>query len=175
MRNLKPLILGIIIGALATYFFCPRQGGEEPSDETAKTAEIIKPEGVISVAEGKKLFKNWENNNRIVADSTMGDQDSKKRITNVGWSLKDIKDYLAYAEATSNSLGYTMTGLTVYMGNYGTDTDPEKKNENTLFIVPTGNEKTSSEASMIPITFQGDGKNLPTPPLNRGTGGDGDY
>ena len=66
-----------------------------------------------------------------------------------------------------------MTGIRVYMGNYGKNPDPALKNRNTLFIVPTGNKK-SSKASVLNISLQ-DGGNVPITPLNRGGGGHGEY
>ncbi|WP_282135971.1 hypothetical protein [Seonamhaeicola maritimus] len=172
MKNLRPLILGIIIGALATYFFCPRQAVE--GDDTKSMAVKIKtPKDTISVAEATKLFKNWQTNNITEIDSTIELEGSRKKITYVGWSLEEIKDYLTYAESKSDTLGYKMTGIRVYMGNYGKNSNPTLKNRNTLFIVPTGS-KNVSKANMVPFSIQGGG-NLPIGPLNKGDGGTGGY
>ncbi len=169
MKKLGPIIVGFIIGALLTYFFCPRPDGEMHTMDT----KIKIPKDTISVAEATKLFKNWQQNNPTEIDSTIEVEGSRKKITNVGWSLSEVREYLDYAEAKSDTLGYKMTGIRVYMGNYGKDTDPSLKNRNTLFIVPTGNKKLS-KASALNITLQ-DGGNVPITPLNRGGGGHGEY
>ncbi len=171
MKNLRPLLLGVIIGALITYFFCPRQG----VDDIKHMAKEVKcPKDTISVAEATKLFKNWQKYNPTEIDSIIDVVGSRKQITNVGWSLDFINEYLTYAEAKSDSLGYTMTGIRLYMGNYGKCKDPKKINRNTLFIVPTGHKKTS-KASSLNLSLFDDNNNLPVPPGNEGAGGQGGY
>lgn len=169
MKKLGPIILGFIIGAVLTYFFCPRQS----DDMHTVGAEIKIPKDTISVAEATKLFKNWQQNNPTEIDSTLEVEGSRKKITNVGWSLDIVREYLDYAEAKSDSLGFEMTGIRVYVGNYGKSTNPALKNRNTLFIVPTGNKKLS-KASVLNLSLQ-DGGIVPITPLNRGTGGHGGY
>ncbi len=171
MKNLRPLLLGVIIGALITYFFCPRQGA---GDMKPMAHEIKCPKDTISVAEATKLFKNWQKNNPTEIDSIIDVEGSRKKTTNVGWSLDNIKNYLDYAEAKADSLGYKMTGIRVYMGNYGKNPNPVKKNRNTMFIVPTGHEKTS-KASIMNFYSQEHDKNLPIPPDNNGSTGGGGY
>jgi hypothetical protein len=169
MKKLGPIILGFIIGAVLTYLFCPRQTEDMHTIDT----KIKVPKDTISVAEATKLFKNWKQNNATEIDSTLEVEGSIKKTTNVGWSLSEVRNYLDYAEATSDSLGFKMTGISVYMGNYGKNANPKLKNRNTLFIVPTGSKKLS-KASALNITLQDDGI-IPITPLNHGGGGTGEY
>ena len=51
MKKTSLFFLGIILGALATYFFCPRL----PEDKVIKTT-FAKPMGIISQAQAKELI-----------------------------------------------------------------------------------------------------------------------
>lgn len=169
MKKIGPVILGFIIGAVLTYLFCPRQIEEMHTLAT----KIKAPKDTISVKEATRLFKNWQKNNVTEIDSTLEVIGDRKKTTNVEWSLEDVRAYLDYAEVKADSLGYDMTGITVFMGNYGNISERSKKNRNTLFIVPTG-KKLVSKASSLNITLQGNGK-TGVPPLNNGSGGNGNY
>lgn len=175
MKNLGPIIIGVIIGALLTYFFCPRAADtdEMPTIVTEQKPEVKAPKDTISVKEATRLFKNWQRNNKTEIDPTIEVEGSRKKTTNVAWSLKDVRAYLDFAEARADSLGFTMTGIRVYEANYGKNPDPALKNRNTLFIVPTGGKKLS-KASVVNFSTLIDG-NLPIPPMNHGTGGGGSY
>lgn len=169
MKNFIILLLGLVIGALLTYFFCPRNAGNMNNNHISEKA----PKDTISVAEATSLFKNWQKNNPTEIDSLIDVEGPRKITTNVAWSLDVVKEYLAYAEAKADTLGFKMTGITVYMGNYGKNLNPKKKNRNTLFIVPTGVKNTSKASSFYNFA-QDDGK-LPIPPLNNGGGGGEPY
>ena len=170
MKKLGPIILGIIIGAVLTYYFCPRQIDELHTMDV----ENVIPKDTISVAEAKILSKNWERNNATEIDSTLEFEGSKKKIRSVWWSLKDINEYLVYAKAKSGTLGYNMTGVRVYLGNYGKNANPAKKNRNTMFIVPTG-IKSTSKASSLNLFLPPSDKDIPAPPLNNGDGNGNGY
>lgn len=170
MKNLKPLLLGVILGALITYLFCPRQADEE-GDIKSMVKKDITVKDTISVAEATKLFNNWQKYNVTEVDSTLDVEGSRKKMTNFSWSLDVLSNYLDYAKAKSDSLGYTMTGVTVYMANYGENKNSKKRNRNTIFLVPTGNEGTS-KASMLNLSLY---RKLMVPPLNNTSGGENDY
>tara|TARA_R110000868_G_scaffold147041_8_gene368210 strand:- start:895 stop:1413 length:519 start_codon:yes stop_codon:yes gene_type:complete len=170
MKKLGLIILGFIIGAVLTYYFCPRQ----IDDMYTMDVEKVIPKDTISVAQAKILSKNWENNNATEIDSTFEVEGSKKKIRSVWWSLKEVNEYLAYAKAKSDSLGYTMTGVRVYLGNYGKNSNPIKKNRNTMFIVPTGPKK-HSKASSLNLFLPPSDTDILAPPLNEGGGSGNGY
>ncbi|MEL0650313.1 hypothetical protein V6246_02700 [Algibacter sp. TI.3.09] len=170
MKNLVCIILGFVIGAALTYYFCPR-----PLE--GAVAEIDNPTGTITILEATELSANWEQNNPKEIDSTIELDDNSKRkpMRSVMWSLKNIEDYIAFAEKESDSVGYTMTGLRVYLGNYGKNGKPGKKNRNTMFIVPTGHKNTA-KASSLNISLRGDkDEDIPVDPLNEGGTGERGY
>ena len=169
MKNLIYIILGVIIGAVLTYYFCPREACNVPQMATKKV-----PKDTISVKEAKVLSYNWEKNNPTEIDSLIDVEGPRKQMRSVAWSLEDINNYLVYAKAKSDSLGYNFTGLRVYLGNYGENAQPGKKNRNTMFIVPTGT-KNVSKASSINLNFRGRDEDIPAPPLNEGSGNGGGY
>ncbi|MGE5943216.1 MAG: hypothetical protein ACM31G_02645 [Flavobacteriales bacterium] len=166
MKQLSYIILGFIIGALLTYYFCPRF--EQPP------VKIVKPKGVITVEQAKALNDNWTLYRKAAVDSAAKKQGRMQDDRSTYWDLEDIENYLGYAKNYSDSLGYTMTGIRVYLGEYAENAGETKKNLTTMFMVPTV-RKAKSEASTNYLNFQG-GKGDPNvPPLNEGTGGDGGY
>lgn len=173
MKNLRPLILGIIIGALATYFFCPRQAVEDSSLEIVK---VIKPKGVISVDKAKALNKNWTDYREAAVDSAARKQGRNKDDRSVWWSIDDIENYIAYSKQQTDSLGYDMTGFRVYLGVYGKNAGQSKKNLTTMFMVPTvGKSIQKAGVNLFNVNMQGNGDCPTCPPLNEGTGGGGGY
>lgn len=173
MKKLLYLFLGIIIGSIVTYYFCPK-------DATSKMPTIEKmavkpPKDTISIAEATKYSQNWGKYNPTEIDSTLEFEGPRKQTLSVWWSIEDINEYLAYAEYGADSLGYTFTGLRVYFANYGNDTAKlTKRHRNTLFIAPTGQEN-KAMASSLNISLPPTDDNIPLPPLNVGSGGTGEY
>lgn len=170
MKKLGSVILGFIIGALLTYFFCPRPGdGEMHTME----AEVVKPKGVISVKDAQALNDNWTKFRTPVLDSITQRSAGKKDNRWAWWSLKDIEDYIAFTKAGAKEAGEDFTGLRMYFGVYGDNASDGKKNLSTIFIVPTGAKKVS-KSSVFSFSLQGD-DDLTRPPLNQGGGGGGGY
>lgn len=170
MKKIGLILFGFIIGAVLTYKFCPR-----PIDgPTTVDAKYKVPKDTITIAQAKLLSKNWTNNNATEIDSLLDVEGSRKKMRSVWWSLKDVNEYLVYAQEKSDSLGYKMTGVRVYLGNYGKNEKPGKKNRNTMFIVPTG-PKSTSKASALNVFLPPSKGDIPTPPLNNGNGGEGGY
>ena len=116
MKNVSYLILGFIIGAVLTYYFCPRQL-EEP------ITRIVKPKGVISQEQAKLLNEEGTMYRKAAVDSAAQKQGRKEDDRSTYWTLEDIENYLVYAKNQSDSLGYTMTGIRVYLGVYGKNAD----------------------------------------------------
>lgn len=170
MKNLRLIILGFIIGALATYFFCPRQAVEEE----AVVAEVVKPKGVITVAQAKELNDNWTKFRKPVLDSITQQMVGKDDYRSAWWSLNDVEEYIAYIKQETQNDGETFTGLRVYFGVYGETYSEDKKFLSTVFIVPTGEKKTD-KAGMSNFNLQGGDGDLPKPPLNEGQGNGNGY
>jgi hypothetical protein len=168
MKKLGSIIIGFIIGALLTYYFCPRPLVIE--EEIA----IVKPKGVISIIKAKELNKNWTDFRQAAVDSAAKKQGRNKDNRWVSWSLDDIEDYLDYAKHYSDSIKYDMTGIRVYLGVYGKNAGQTKKDLTTMFIVPTG-KKAKSQASSLNLVLPPSDETIPVPPLNEGTGGSNPY
>lgn len=97
MKNFSLLVLGIIIGALATYFFCPMCG-----DDNTEVG-IVAPKGLITPEEAKTLDQAFNSRHALISDSIVKRPDNRS----AWWSLEDMKNYLKYAENESKELGYT--------------------------------------------------------------------
>lgn len=168
MKKLSYIILGFIIGAVLTYYFCPR------NCDVKQETRIVKPKGLISVEKAKGLNNNWTMYRKAAVDSAAKKQGRNQDDRSVYWSLTDINEYLTYAEHYSDSIGYGMTGIRVYLGVYGKNAGQAKKDLTTMFIVPTGKKK-HSQANSLSVFLPPSDEDIPTPPLNAGDGGEGDY
>lgn len=154
MKNVSLLIIGAIIGALATYYFCPNCAGH---DDTV--GGIVKPAGVITPEEAKTLDIAFNTRHQLISEQIVMRPDNRS----AWWSLEDIKNYLKYAENQSHELGYKMDGVRLYLGAYP-DTNEEGVGYTTMFFVPTGMQALS-EGSSMPFHFKRQGGDIP--------GGDG--
>jgi len=171
MKKLGSIILGFIIGALLTYYFCPRPlSGDMPKI----TEDIVKPKGVISVAQAKELNDNWTKFRKAAVDSASSRAGRPVDNRYTSWSIKDIRDYLNYADQQASSMGFTLDSVRVYLGVYGKEISEKKANLTTMFITPIGSKKVS-KASVLPTSTALSLKTLPIPPLNDGDGGPDPY
>ncbi len=168
MKKLSYIILGFLIGAVITYYFCPRaiDGTEPPIVE--------EPDGLIEMDKAEKLNNNWTEYREPAVDSAAQQQGRKKDNRWTEWSVDEIKKYVIYSEYKANKLGYDITGFRVYLGVYGDNAGQNKKNLTTMFIVPRG-KKSHDKAGMIPFNLRGNEEDVPVRPLNRGNGGNGGY
>jgi len=132
MKKLSLLILGIIIGAFATYYFCPSCS----IDAEAVVAEksIMKPTGVITPAQAKVLDTEFNSRHTLISDSIVLRSDNRSSW----WSLDDMRNYLTYAENQTQGLGYTMNGVRIYLGAH--PTIKGTVGYTTMFLVPTGDK-----------------------------------
>lgn len=159
MKKLSLLVVGAIIGFAAAYFYL----GGTPDDGVPETVDA--PRGVITEAEGIALDKAFNAKHRLISDSIMKRPDNRS-----SWfSLKDVRDYLIYAEAETAKAGYNMDGVRIYLGSY--QDGQEGAGYTTMFFVPTGS-KAVSEGGLFTATFQGGGDIPGGPGLNNGGNGD---
>ncbi|WP_372756568.1 hypothetical protein [Mariniflexile sp.] len=165
MKKLGYIILGIVIGAFGAYFFCQNQFEEVQT-------KISKPKGVITQERAKKLNDDWTKYRKAAVDSAAKEQGRNQDDRSVYWKLEEVENYLAYAKKESDSLGYDMTGIRVYLGVYGENAGQTKKNLTTMFIVPTGKKSKSLAGNVF---FQNNDEDLPVDPLNDGGGSGNGY
>lgn len=136
MKKLTPLILGLIIGAFATYYFCPNCEGSSHVEDMA----ITKPSGLITPKEAKALDQEYNARYNLISDSIVTRSGGDNR--SVWFSKKDVENYLKYADSQSTALGYNMDGIRIYMAAY--PNDPKLgAGYSTVFMVPTGEESLS--------------------------------
>ncbi|MCH4553390.1 hypothetical protein [Aestuariibaculum lutulentum] len=167
MKKLSYVFLGVVIGGLLTFFLTPK-----PVKEAVPV--VIKPKGVIPVDQAIILNNNWTKYRKKAVDSAAKAQGATKEDTrSVEWSLDDIKDYLAWAQQEADTLGYSFTGIRVYLGVYGKNAGQSKQDLTTMFIAPIGHKNTN-QASSVNISLQRE-EPIPVDPLNVGGGGQGDY
>ena len=160
MKKLGLLILGILIGALATYYFC------STSNLVDTDVSIVPPKGLISPEESRILDRAFDSRHVLISDSIVRRPDNRSSW----WSLKDMRDYLNYAENESKELGYTMDGVRVYLGAYPTEGEV---GYTTMFLVPTGVENISQGNSTLFNMLPPGGGDIPGGSgLNKGDAGD---
>ena len=121
MKKIPYLIIGLIIGYLANMFI----GTQEPPTDAVN---IVKPKGVITAKEAMLYDKNYNPRYELISDSILGKPDNRSSW----YALSDMKNYLEYAQHVSDSLGYQMDGIRVYLGAH------QPEGYTTMFFVPTG-------------------------------------
>ena len=140
MKKLSILILGALLGAFATYYFCPNCGATEDMVE----APIVKPKGLISPEQAKILDTTYNSRYKLVSDSIVTRKGGDNR--SVWFSLTDVENYIKYADSQSTALGYNMDGIRIYMAAY--PDDPKLgAGYTTVFMMPTGSESLSEGSS----------------------------
>ncbi|PNQ72754.1 hypothetical protein C1T31_09570 [Hanstruepera neustonica] len=134
MKKLSLLVIGALIGALATYYLCPSCAG---TTEMA-AAPIVKPSGVITSSQAKVLSSAYNVRYNLVSDSIFGGPNLDNRSS--WYSLVDMNNYLRYADSQATALGYDMDGIRIYLGAHP---DGKTPGYTTMFMVPTGSESLS--------------------------------
>ncbi|SDI44795.1 hypothetical protein [Winogradskyella thalassocola] len=161
MKNFGLLILGIILGALAMYFYCCNDVNKMDSSPTKP------PSGIISPTKIKELSQAYNERYRIINDSLF--KNTKAEDNRSTWyKLEDIENYLTYAKKQANDNSHVMDGLRLYLGAYP-DANGEK-GLTTLFFVPTGYENIS-EGSFFSLQDEGGNDLTNSDGLNLGTHG----
>ncbi|WP_053977643.1 hypothetical protein [Mangrovimonas xylaniphaga] len=148
MKKILLLVVGFVLGALATYLYCCKSevGTAEPVIE-----KIAAPKGVITPSQAKVLDRAFDLRHKLINDSLVKQGDNRSSW----YSLSGLRDYLDYAEHQAAGLGYSMNGIRIYLG-----AEPDSNGEaglTTMFLIPTGIRGTASletsEASMFSFNF----------------------
>ena len=159
MKKLLLLLVGFVLGALSVYLYCCSQDQEFVESP-------VPPKGVITPSQARDLDRAFDIRHKLISDSIVNRPDNRS-----SWfALKDVRAYLDYAEHYSDSLGYKMDGVRVYLGAYPTVKD--QAGYTTVFFVPTGSENTS-EGSMLNYRFQSGSTDIEgAPGFNKGSDGE---
>ncbi len=161
MKNIGILVLGFILGALATYVYTTTNATPEVQAE----AELVKPKGLISPSEAKILDKAYNERYAIISDSLFKDTNGDNRSS--WFALEELTSYIDYAKNQAKDNGFQMDGLRVYLGAYP-DTK-EGAGLTTMFFIPTG-YKSTSKGSFFTLP-QGSGDLTGSDGLNFGSSG----
>ncbi|MDN3492984.1 hypothetical protein [Winogradskyella bathintestinalis] len=149
MKNFGLFVLGIMLGALAMYFYF--------NQNQDMITEPKKPSGLITPEEIRTLDQAYNERYKIINDSLF--KNSKAEDNRSSWyKLDEIENYLAYAKHQAKEKGYTLNGLRLYLGAYP-DTN-EGKGLTTLFFVPTGYEN-KSDGNFLSLAGDDDGDDIP--------------
>lgn len=147
MKNVLMLIFGIIIGALAMYFYCFQPNAE---------SKITAPKGLISSDQAKTLDQAYNERHRLISDSLVKREGGDNR--SAWYELNQVRNYLIYAENEAKELGYTMDGVRIYLGAHPNENG--KAGYTTLFFVPTG-KPNKATASLFNFSMQSGGGDIP--------------
>ncbi|MBU2929800.1 hypothetical protein [Winogradskyella psychrotolerans] len=135
MKKFGSLILGILLGALAMYYYLNNN-----QDMSTKPPTIKPPSGIITPEEIKTLDQAYNERYEIINDSLF--KNSKTGDNRSSWyKIEDIENYIAYAKQQALDNGNTLDGLRLYLGAHP-DTE-ESVGLTTLLFVPTGYKNTS--------------------------------
>ena len=153
MKNFGSLILGIIIGAVAMYFYFSSDNLEMIDD-----CVLTSPKGLISPSDASALDEAYNLKHNIINDSLFKKSPDGGDNRSSWWSITDIEDYICYAKNQASEDGYVLDGLRLYLGSY--PNSKEQAGLTTMFFIPTGyKNKTESEGSFFYLP-QGGGKDL---------------
>jgi len=157
MKKLVFLLVGFVLGGLSVYLYCCNQFQEDKG--------VLIPKGLITSKQAKELDLAFDARHKLISDSILKRPDNRS-----SWfALKEIKAYLDYAEHYSDSIGYKMDGVRVYLGAYASVSGEE--GYTTMFLVPTGTENIS-EGNMLNRSVQSTKNDLKdVPAFNNGEEG----
>ena len=163
MKNFGLLILGIILGALAMYFYCQNK------NQNHETLEPLAPKGLIKPSEIKTLTQAYNPRYDTISNTIFrGIEGGDNRSSWYG--LEQLRTYLDFAEAEAKSNKQTMDGVRLYLA-----ANPNKDGRpgyTTLLFVPTGYANTS-EGALLNFNYKGGGSSdlQNGSGLDKGTGG----
>lgn len=149
MKKLALVILGIILGALAMYFYFHNYQNINDMGQTPQ------PSGLITPAEIQTLTQAYNDRYQTITDTYFkGVEGGDNRSS--WYDIEDLENFIKIAKQEASDLGYTMNGVRLYLGAHPTvDGIP---GYTTMLLVPTGYEN-SSEGNMINSGLQKGGGN----------------
>ncbi|MCD2259112.1 hypothetical protein [Psychroserpens luteolus] len=151
MKKLGPIILGIVIGAIAMYFYFHNIKNVDGMSDTPT------PKGMISPEEIKILTEAYNPRYYSINDSVFrGIEGGDNRSS--WYSLEDLRNFLTLAEKEAGELGYTMDGIRIYPGARPALAD--RPGYSTFLFVPTG-YLNKSEGNMINLKQEGGNGDIP--------------
>lgn len=152
MKKLVLLILGFLLGALAMYFYCCKDGGD------LEGMEPLTPKGIITPDEISALTKAY--NPRYDSISSQFFRGVEGGDNRSSWyALEDVRNYLDIAEQQAQDLKYTMDGIRIYLGAH--PAEGKVNGYTTMLFVPTGYPN-GAEGNMFNFAIQkGGGNDIP--------------
>lgn len=123
MKNLGTLILGLILGVVATYFYF-NYFNQTP---IMATPPISTPRGIITAAQAQKLSDNWTDLRKSVNDSVAFNKGDNRSSW---YSLDDLNSFIESVKKDHPNAD----GLRFYLG---VDTTVGSGGYTTIFMVPT--------------------------------------
>ncbi|WGD34687.1 hypothetical protein [Olleya sp. YS] len=121
MKNLGILVLGLILGALATYFYF------NSFNQTPMTPPISTPSGIITSAEAKELSDNWTDLRKTVNDQVAYNEGDNRSSW---YSISDLNSFISMVTENYPNAD----GLRFYLG---VDKSVGEGGYTTIFMVPT--------------------------------------
>ena len=151
------MLIGAIIGAAIVYFgWCKTSNMKD---------QPTGPKGIITPKEIKTLDAAFDSRHKLISDTIVKRPDNRSSW----YSLKDMREYLDYAENQAKELGYNMDGIRVYLGANADEVNTV--GFTTMFFVPTGSKNTADES--MPSVDKTGSKDIPGGyGLDMGSGGD---
>ncbi|WP_405291034.1 hypothetical protein [Algibacter sp. Ld11] len=171
MKTFNPFL--IIPLLLFAYIFSSGALKDENSIEKIKPQDDILKKHLISSAQGKEMFAEFDKNRAQVIDSNLQDlyKDRNFEDTKFIWySLDEIKAYLKYVEAIQKANPkQDVSGLRIYFAAYPNSKRFKSGNaikhpkQQTVFMVPTvavkGGDKEYNNLNHLPFVIQSSSPN----------------
>ncbi|WP_131327830.1 hypothetical protein [Chryseobacterium vrystaatense] len=157
-KNLRPLFAVLILSfCMLSCTRCSEPPKEPVSDSYKKK--------LISYREGRVLYDEYSRtNNAILTKYRNGEPDSRW----YWFSVEDMEGYLHYVKETARKQKLKNPGIRIYMGKYpmnhpkGKMAKPEYAGYQTIFIVPTAQNRKSESTTTISrtVTSTDENKNV---------------
>lgn len=125
---------------------------------------VDKPKGAITVEEAQQLQKNYVKTRGAILRDTFKYED----VRDVTFTIKELKQYIAYVEQELGSNLNDESALRIYFGTYPAS-DKYRYGISTVFIAPTQKRGEQTQQGAFMNLSYG---NEEIEPLNKGVGGE---